>query len=240
MKTYIVVTATIILLLLVILTLGLSLIVANKELVSVKSENVQLLEDQSTRAGGLEIEIEKPELKEKFIPAEGDPSFFPLPYTQFLRETSPYKTRFSPITNDLVHHLGWDICGHAKSEVYSAGDGKIVDLWIPGGMKINGIRYRGHDTRDGYIVIDHGNIITTYSHLSEVYVYNIGAIVTEGQTLGRTGAGGLSTGDHLHFEAIDKETGEFMNPVELFPYVHIDKNGRIWFVEDQPKPISTF
>lgn len=211
-----------------------------------RKENVQLKkeieENETSRSGGLEISLEKPELKEKFIPTEDDPSFFPLPYNNYLRETSPWGVRTSPITGNTVSHLGWDICGRTNSEVYAAGDGVVVDLWLPKGTIVNGITYKGHPTRDGYIVIDHGRFTTTYSHLSYVTVYSIGTVVKEGQIIGRTGSGGLATGDHLHFELIDNETKTYVDPIEIFPYLYIDSNHKIWFEKENivENPISTF
>lgn len=211
---------------------------------SLQEENIRLQkeidENETSRSGGLEVAIDGPQLREALILTDQDPSTFPLPYNKYLRETSPQGIRTSPITGDTVNHLGWDICGRPKSEVYAAGSGKITDIWIPGGMVINGVKFRGHPTRDGYIEIDHGNFTSTYSHLSYTTVYNIGDYVQAGQIIGRTGSGGLSTGDHLHFEIRDNETKEYKDPLEFFNLIYIDDNGRIWFKEELSSPVSTF
>jgi murein DD-endopeptidase MepM/ murein hydrolase activator NlpD len=57
-----------------------------------------------------------------------------------------------------------------------------------------------------YVVVDHGtiegrNYKTLYAHMSEVYV-SPGQYVQQGESIGRMGSTGLSTGTHLHFEVI--------------------------------------
>lgn len=63
-----------------------------------------------------------------------------------------------------------------------------------------------------YIVIDHGNGISTrYAHLNEVNV-EIGEHVVLGQIIGKIGSTGATTGEALHFE-LHKE-GVCTDPME--------------------------
>ena len=68
-----------------------------------------------------------------------------------------------------------------------------------------------------YIIIDHGNgISTVYAHLSSVDVPE-GQAVNAGDVIGRTGTTGWSTGIHLHFEI--RENGEISELMNSYPGV---------------------
>lgn len=64
------------------------------------------------------------------------------------------------------------------------------------------------------IIIDHGNgYQTLYAHLSQIYVAG-GQKVARGQSIGRMGSTGRSTGPHLHFE-IRLNAGGTVSPLSF-------------------------
>ncbi len=64
-----------------------------------------------------------------------------------------------------------------------------------------------------HIIIDHGNgFQTLYGHLSRIDV-SPGQGVSKGQTIGRVGSTGRSTGPHLHFEV--RQGGRLLNPLSF-------------------------
>jgi len=88
-------------------------------------------------------------------------------------------------------HNGTDIGAPLGTKVYAAADGVIER-----------VDYNGWYYQYGrYILLNHGNNITTmYAHLSRSAVSS-GQVVKKGQLIGYVGNTGFSTGSHLHFGA---------------------------------------
>lgn len=64
-----------------------------------------------------------------------------------------------------------------------------------------------------HIIVDHANgYQSLYGHMSSLGV-SVGQAVTQGQTIGRMGATGRSTGIHLHFEV--RSGGTLLNPLNF-------------------------
>ncbi|MBQ7586330.1 MAG: M23 family metallopeptidase [Desulfovibrionaceae bacterium] len=100
------------------------------------------------------------------------------------------------------YHLGFDFASIRNAEIPAANNGRVV---FTGEMGIYG----------NLVVIDHGlGVMSLYSHLSEILTQK-GAIITKGQTIGRTGTTGLAFGDHLHF-------GMLVGGIEVTPLEWID------------------
>ena len=101
--------------------------------------------------------------------------------------SSPFGFRRHPLHGDVRFHFGTDIAVDTGTPISAFAAGEV--------------REAGKSESFGlYIVIDHGDgVITRYAHLSAIYV-QAGERVVLGQTIGRTGSTGNSTGPHLHFE----------------------------------------
>ncbi|HEV2440591.1 MAG TPA: M23 family metallopeptidase [bacterium] len=101
--------------------------------------------------------------------------------------TSRFGWRVHPIFGGREFHTGMDIATRYGSPVVAARAGIVRFVgWKPGYGRI--------------VILDHdGGIETAYSHLSAALV-SPGQRVARGQTIGRIGNSGWSTGPHLFFE----------------------------------------
>lgn len=114
------------------------------------------------------------------------PSVWPT-RDQKRRINSRYGRRQDPITKRLRHHSGVDISADYGASIVSTADGVVS--------------YSGYDQYLGNLVkVDHGyGLETWYGHMSKRLV-NKGEKVSRGDTLGRVGSTGKSTGPHIHYE----------------------------------------
>lgn len=116
--------------------------------------------------------------------------------------TSPYGWRVHPIFKSRTFHSGIDIGGASNGAVQASNSGKVIYAgWYGGYGKV--------------VIIDHGvyngsKITTLYAHLN-AWTVNVGQYVSRGQTIGREGSTGYSTGPHLHFEV--RVNGQTRNPL---------------------------
>ena len=97
-------------------------------------------------------------------------------------------------------HQGVDISAPHGTSIVAADSGTVVTSTYAGGY-------------GNYIVIAHGNGMTTlYAHMSSRAV-GVGASVSKGQYIGSVGSTGNSTGPHLHFEV--SVNGSRVNPLNM-------------------------
>ncbi|HEX9226969.1 MAG TPA: M23 family metallopeptidase [Arthrobacter sp.] len=103
--------------------------------------------------------------------------------------TSPFGTRISPITGQLDEfHTGQDFGEACGTDVAAVAGGTVVFVGWHGGGGGNRVE------------VDHGNgLKSTYNHLESSHVSS-GQHLNRGESLGKVGTTGASTGCHLHFE----------------------------------------
>ncbi|QST00049.1 M23 family metallopeptidase [Pontibacillus sp. ALD_SL1] len=97
-----------------------------------------------------------------------------------------------------AYHKGIDIAGVSDRSILAADNGVVTEAGRDGGY-------------GNKVVIDHNNgYKTIYAHLSSIKV-STGQTVKSGQTIGKMGTTGHSTGIHLHFEVY--KDGNLENPL---------------------------
>ena len=101
--------------------------------------------------------------------------------------SSRFGYRKDPFNGRSAMHNGIDFKAARGTAVNATGDGVVIKAGRKGGYgKVVEIRHK-----DG--------LITRYAHLSRIAVKN-GQRVRVGQTIGKVGSTGRSTGPHLHYE----------------------------------------
>lgn len=129
------------------------------------------------------------------------------PITRSLYVTSSYGYRVYPITGGWFMHKGVDLrSGCGEKQIASAGG------------TVSAVRGAyGNGTHGNQVMINHGmidgaNYVTVYNHLSR-FAVSKGQRVSQGQTIGYTGATGMVTGCHVHFEVW--RNGRTIDPMSL-------------------------
>jgi murein DD-endopeptidase MepM/ murein hydrolase activator NlpD len=114
--------------------------------------------------------------------------------------TSRMGPRTDPVTGGADYHNGLDIAGDKGQPVYVTATGVVTQVGYQGAY-------------GNLIVVDHGfGLETRYGHLSSFNVQK-GAHVKRGEMIGRLGATGRTTGNHLHYEVM--ANGRLLNPLQL-------------------------
>jgi murein DD-endopeptidase MepM/ murein hydrolase activator NlpD len=111
--------------------------------------------------------------------------------------SSSFGVRIDPFLGRPAMHTGLDFRGDPGEAIRVTAGGTVVSAGWSGGY--------------GRLVeVDHGNGLSTrYGHLSEIDV-KVGQVLKVGQTVGRMGSTGRSTGPHLHYET--RIDGEAVDP----------------------------
>ena len=128
---------------------------------------------------------------------DGGASGFLWPCTSSRRITSDFGMREIPTPGATANHNGIDIGAPTGSAILASASGRVTTS-------------KYSYSAGNYIVISHGNgVSTVYMHCSALYVSE-GEMVSQGQTIGAVGSTGFSTGPHLHFGVM--VNGAYVNP----------------------------
>lgn len=129
------------------------------------------------------------------------PAIQPVSNKDLKQTASGYGTRIDPIYKTVKFHSGMDFSANVGTPVYATGNGVV--------------RKAGWEELYGNCIqIDHGfGYVTRYAHLSKIDV-RVGQKVVRGETIGKVGTTGKSTGPHLHYEVMVK--GQIVNPVNYY------------------------
>lgn len=125
----------------------------------------------------------------------------PVDYYWYYYISSYYGYRKNPNTGDEELHRGVDIAVPTGTMVHAAHDGTVMEA--------------AYDSYYGnYVVItDSKGYTTKYAHMDSLTV-SAGQSVKKGDTVGKSGNTGSSTGSHLHIECL--YNGEYYNPLFYF------------------------
>lgn len=117
--------------------------------------------------------------------------------------TSEFGNRIDPITGERRGHTGMDLAVPTGTPIRAA---------LPGTVTVSTYNRGGYGY---YIMIDHGNGLSTlYGHCSQLLA-SVGRTVKAGDVIALSGSTGRSTGPHLHFEV--RVNGQRTNPRSYLP-----------------------
>lgn len=129
---------------------------------------------------------------------DGGASGFLWPCPASHRITSYFGPRKAPVAGASTYHKGIDIGAATGSSIVASAAGRVTTS-------------KYSSSAGNYVVISHGNgISTVYMHASALYV-SVGDVVAQGQTIAAVGSTGYSSGPHLHFGVI--VNGSYVNPL---------------------------
>lgn len=129
---------------------------------------------------------------------DGGASGFMWPCPASHTISSGYGPRSRPTAGASTNHKGIDIAASSGSAIVAAAGGRVTTATYS-------------SSAGNYVVVSHGNgISTVYMHCSALYV-SVGDKVSKGQTIAAVGSTGYSTGSHLHFGVI--KNGSYVNPL---------------------------
>ena len=167
------------------------------------------LNDASSEQNGYKKELEEQEklldqIEEQIARAanpdvyEGNVTGFIWPCPGYTRISSYFGPRPQPVPGASTNHKGIDLAAPYGTAILASAAGKVTTSTYS-------------KSAGNYVVIAHGNgMSTVYMHASKLLV-SVGDTVTQGQVIAKVGSTGYSSGNHLHFGVI--KNGTYVNPL---------------------------
>lgn len=129
---------------------------------------------------------------------KGSVTGFIWPCPSYTRISSYFGPRPQPTAGASTDHKGVDLAAPYGSAILASAAGVVTTSTYS-------------KSAGNYIVIAHGNgMSTVYMHCSALLV-SVGETVEQGEKIAKVGSTGYSTGNHLHFGVI--KNGSYVNPL---------------------------
>jgi murein DD-endopeptidase MepM/ murein hydrolase activator NlpD len=136
-------------------------------------------------------------------------------FSDFIKMSSPYGKRKSPISGLEEFHSGVDLVKKDKEEIYCIVSGKVVfSKFADKGTGVGGYG-------NAVCVVDSNNHLHLYGHLDKIMAKE-GSILEKGDCVGTQGNTGQSAGSHLHYEVRTKVTPSFGWGFHTDPIKYLD------------------
>ena len=160
-----------------------------------QTEYKEQLEQQEKLLNQIEEEIAKAANPDQYT---GTITGFVWPCPDYTRISSYFGPRPQPVPGASTNHKGIDLAAPYGTDILASASGTVTTST--------------HSNSAGnYIVIAHGNgISTVYMHCSSLLV-SVGDNVEQGEVIAKVGSTGYSSGNHLHFGVI--KNGTYRDPL---------------------------
>lgn len=160
-----------------------------------QSDYQKQLEEQERLLGEIEDQIARAANPDAY---EGEVTGFIWPCPAYTRISSYFGPRPQPVPGASTNHKGVDLAAPYGANILAAASGVVTTS-------------KYSVSAGNYVVIAHGNgMSTVYMHASSLLV-SVGQTVKQGQVIAKVGSTGYSSGNHLHFGVI--KNGTYVNPL---------------------------
>lgn len=173
---------------------------------------------------------EKAKQAEANAASYGNGYMWPLPTNKWFSISGWFGYEPNPLkTGAIRFHKALDLAAGKGTDIYAAAAGKVITA-------------KYSSSYGNYVVILHSNGYSTlYAHASKLLVKE-GDRVNQGTVIALVGTTGSSTGNHLHFEIIQKDGRTREDPILYFPKMyelHKNDSPRYDYLNNPRKKVYT-